>query len=156
VVVRHAGQELPELPASILVVEDEVEDQGPLGGLIPGLKAADADAVFASGCDTPFLQPAFIELLFEQLGSQAIAVAETEGFTHPLAAVYRTSTWPIMEQLLAAGRRRPLFLFDEVRTRRVPEDVLRSADPTLQSLENVNTPAAYEAALARLKNGPGR
>ena len=150
VVVRHEGQELPELPAHVLVVDDEVDDQGPLGGLIPGLKASDADAVFATGCDVPFLQPAFIEALFTAIGTNGIAVAETEGFTHPLAAVYRTSTWPVMAQLLAAGRRRPVFLFDEVNTTRVTDEQLRLVDPELRSLENVNTPEAYEAALAQL------
>ena len=149
VVVRHAGQDLPTLPRDVLVVEDEHDDQGPLGGLIPGLRASDADAVYATGCDVPFLRPAFVELLFERVRGHAVAVAETEGFTHPLAAVYRTSTWPVMAELLAAGRRRPLFLFDEVPTERVAEDDLRRADPELLSLENLNTPDAYDAALAR-------
>jgi molybdopterin-guanine dinucleotide biosynthesis protein A len=150
VVVRHAEQPLPSLPSDVLVVEDEVEDQGPLGGLVPGLRAGRADAVFASGCDVPFLAPAFVECLFEALGENEIAVAETDGFTHPLAAVYRAGVLPVMEKLLAEGRRRPVFLFDEVPTVRVGEAALRAADPTLASLDNLNTPEAYESALERL------
>lgn len=154
VVVRHEDQELPPLPEDVRVVEDELEDQGPLGGLGPGLRASRADAVYASGCDVPFLAPAFVECLFAALGRNDVAVAETDGFTHPLAAVYRVGVWPVMERLLAAGRRRPVFLFEEVPTVRVTAAELREADPQLTSLENLNTPAAYEAALARLEGEP--
>jgi len=154
VVVRHQGQDLPPLPRDVRVVDDELEDQGPLAGLVPGLKASRAEAVYASGCDVPFLAPAFVECLFDALGAQDIAVAETDGFTHPLAAVYRVGVRPVMERLLAEDRRRPLFLFEEVPTVRVTDATLRAADPELASLENLNTPAAYEAALARLAQEP--
>lgn len=155
VVVRHEGQALPALPEHVRVVEDETDDQGPLGGLIPGLRASRADAVFATGCDVPFLQAAFVQCLFDHLGEAATAVAETEGFTHPLAAVYRTSIRPVMERLLSEGRRRPVFLFDEVNTVRVGDAALRAADPDLRSLENLNTPEAYAAALDRLAREDG-
>ena len=59
-----------------------------------------------------------------------------------------------MERLLREERRRPVFLFEEVPTVRVPADELRTADPELASLENLNTPEAYETALARLAEEP--
>jgi len=100
VVVRHQGQALPPLAEGVRVVEDELDDQGPLAGLVPGLRASRADAVYATGCDVPFLAPAFVECLFASLGAHDIAVAETDGFTHPLAAVYRVGVRPVMERLL--------------------------------------------------------
>ena len=42
---------------------------------------------------------------------------------------------------------RPVFLFDRVRTVRVPVDELRAADPELRTLANLNHPADYLAAL---------
>src|SRR5215211_5340918 len=42
VVVRAPRQELPELPGGVRVVEDEREGQGPLQGLLAGLRAVDA------------------------------------------------------------------------------------------------------------------
>jgi len=150
VVVAHAGQDLPALPADVRVVHDEVEDQGPLGGLQAGLRQATAEALYTTGCDVPFLQPALVELLFGQLGEAQVAVASESGFTHPLAAVYRRTVLPVVERLLAEERRRPIFLYGEVDTVRVEEDTLRRADPDLLSLANLNTPAAYEEALKRL------
>ena len=149
-VVAHAEQALPALPEHVRIVHDEVEDQGPLGGLQAGLRHARAEALFTTGCDVPFVQPALIELLFERLGDARIAVADEAGFAHPLAAVYRRNVAPVVERLLAEGRRRPRFLYDEVATVRGGEDDLRRADPELLSLANLNTPEAYEAALARL------
>jgi len=150
IVVAYVGQEVPALPVGVRVVRDEVEGQGPLGGLQAGLRHAASDALYTTGCDVPFLRPALVELLFARLGEAQIAVADEGGFTHPLAAVYRTGVLPVVERLLAEERRRPIFLYGEVETVRVEEADLRAADPELLSLANLNTPAAYEAALARL------
>lgn len=150
VVVARAGQLLPPLPDGVRVVHDEVEDQGPMGGLVPGLKATSAEAVYATGCDVPFLRRAVVDLLFERLAHHAVAVPEAEGRLHPLAAVYRVDVLPVLEDLFAAGRRRPRELFAQVATLRVDEASLRAVDPPLDTLANLNTPQAYEAALARL------
>ena len=150
IVVAHRGQDVPALPADVRVVHDELEDQGPLGGLQAGLRQARSDALYTTGCDVPFVQPALVELLFERLGKAWIAVADEGGFTHPLAAVYRRAVLPVVERLLAEERRRPIFLYGEVDTVRVEEAELRRVDPELLSLANLNTPEAYQEALARL------
>lgn len=148
VVVARPGQDLPPLPPGLRVVRDEVPDQGPLGGLAPGLRASRAAACFVTSCDAPFLRPAVARLLSERLGPADVAFAEAEGFVQPLCSVYRTSVAARIDALVAAGRLRPVFLADEVPTVRVPEADLRAADPDLASLANCNTPEAYEAALA--------
>jgi molybdopterin-guanine dinucleotide biosynthesis protein A len=148
VVVARLGQALPVLPNGARVVVDDVEGRGPLGGLGPGLRASRADAVFATSCDAPFVSTAVIDLLFARLGAADVAVAETEGFTHPLCAVYRTSVAPAVARLVAEDRLRPVFLYDLVPTVRVTETEIRAVDPELRSLVNCNTPEAYAAALA--------
>jgi molybdopterin-guanine dinucleotide biosynthesis protein A len=149
VVVAAEGQELPPLPGEIAVTHDRQPDRGPLEGLACGFAAlADrADAAYATSCDVPLLLPAFIERMFELLADHDIAVPKEEKFHHPLAAVYRTSLLPKVEQLLAADRLRPVFLFEQSQTREVAVDELRSADPQLRSLRNVNQPDDYAAAL---------
>lgn len=152
-VVGRRDQALPALPEAVRLAFDEVDDLGPLGGLQAALASTTRDAVYVTGCDTPFLAPAFVTLMFEALGDARIAVAEQDGFTHPLAAVYRRDVLPHVEALLAAGRMRPVFLFEALDTVFVQDDALRAADPTLGSLANLNTPEAYDAALARLAGG---
>jgi molybdopterin-guanine dinucleotide biosynthesis protein A len=55
---------------------------------------------------------------------------------------------PHIHELLAADQLRPVFLYDRVATHRVPADELRSVDPQLTTLRNLNRPEDYLAALA--------
>jgi molybdopterin-guanine dinucleotide biosynthesis protein A len=132
------------------VARDEREYRGPLAGLATGLRTIGSrvDAAYATGCDVPLLKPAFVEAMFAALGDLEIAVPRDGEFHHPLAAVYRPAVLPKIEELLAADRLRPVFLFEQVRTREVDVEELRAVDPELLSLRNVNEPADYERALA--------
>jgi molybdopterin-guanine dinucleotide biosynthesis protein A len=66
------------------------------------------------------------------------------GHNHPLAAVYRVSLLSAVEELLAADRLRPFFLFESVRTLVFPEGEISET----RSLRNLNTFDEYSAALA--------
>jgi molybdenum cofactor guanylyltransferase len=148
VVVAAADQPLPELPRQVIVTRDEQEGRGPLEGLRAGLKAlpASVDAAYVTSCDVPLLEPAFVREMLDLANGFDIAVMEIDGFPHPLSAVYRRAVLPDVEELLAADRLRPVFLFDRVKTRRVRPDEI-TADPELQTLRNLNTPKDYEQAL---------
>jgi molybdopterin-guanine dinucleotide biosynthesis protein A len=150
VVVGASGQALPDLPPAVIVTRDEREERGPLEALRAGLKSLppQADAAYVTSCDVPLLVPAFVARMFDLLGDHDIAVMEIDGFTHPLSAVYRRTTLPRIESLLAENRLRPAFLFDAVRTRRVKPEEMTGADPQLLTLRNLNTRDDYLAALA--------
>jgi len=90
--------------------------------------------------------------MFEFLGDHDIAVPKDGKFHHPLAAVYRNSVLAEAQQLLNAEQRRPFFLFEQVDTLEVPVDQLRTVDPGLASLTNLNTPEDYRDALLHLSN----
>ncbi len=141
VVVSAAGAAEFELPPRTLHAHDQRPGRGPLEGLLAGLKkiAPHASAAYATSCDVPLLAPTFVRALVGMLDEQhdVVVPAEPERL-HPLAAVYRTCVVPVIERLLAADRLRPVYLFDEVRTRRVPVDELRAFDAELHSLLNVN------------------
>jgi molybdopterin-guanine dinucleotide biosynthesis protein A len=149
VVVAAPSQELPLLPSDVIIARDEREARGPLEGLLAGLSAitSHADAAYATSCDVPLLQPAFVQAMIERLDDAEIVVPVEEGFAHPLAGVYRTSVLPQIRDLLAAEQLRPVFLFDRVSTRRIPVDELRPFDPQLATLRNLNRPEDYLAAL---------
>lgn len=150
VVVAARGQEVPPLPADVVVTRDEREERGPLEGLRAGLKALppSTEAAYVTSCDVPLLVPAFARRMIDLLGDHDIAVMEIDGFPHPLSAVYRRTTLPEIESLLSQERLRPVFLFDAVRTRRVTPDDMRDVDPQLRTLRNLNTHEDYLAALA--------
>jgi molybdenum cofactor guanylyltransferase len=158
VVVRAPGQELPALPKGVEVTEDALEGRGPLQGLAAGLGAVDgrAEVAFVSSTDAPLLHPAFVRRVVGAVdGEHDVALPQAGGFPHPLAAAYRTALLPDVEELIAADRMRPAFLFETCRVRRLDEALLladpavAAFDPALDSVLNLNEPADYRAARAR-------
>lgn len=167
VVVRAAGQSLPDLPEGTTVVDDPREGKGPLQGIAAGLAAvADlAGAVEAAGCelafvaatDMPFLHPEFVRRVLAALAADRadVALPVARGHPQPLAAAYRVALAAAADRLVAAGRLRPADLFAECAVTRLDEarllddPALAAADPALDSLVNVNDPAEYAQALIR-------
>ena len=160
VVVAAPGQEIPTLPAEVLVVRDPVSGRGPLQGIAAGMDALSgrASMAFVSSTDVPFIHSELVRRLHALRGDTFdIAVPRAKGHYHPLSAIYGIEARPEIEALLAADRLRPFYLFERMRTIFADEALLfegaelGAADPELLSLENVNTPEEYAAALARLK-----
>lgn len=155
VVVAAPGQDVPPLPDRIAIVRDPEKGRGPLQGLAAGLAAlSGVEAAYASSCDVPFLNPAFVRRMIELLGDHVIAVPDVGGYRHPLAAVYRAEALAGVERLLSEDRLRPALLFNEEATRFVREEELIDADPGLRTLRNLNTPEEYEAALREAEANP--
>jgi molybdopterin-guanine dinucleotide biosynthesis protein A len=164
-VVRAPGQELPDLDPSVIVLDDPAEGLGPLQGLAVGLRSASewAETAFVCSTDLPFLHVAFVRAVMARFGNQDSADADgpdvvlpvVHGFQQPMAAGYRTDLYPRVERLVAEGRLRPAFLFDEVRVARIQEadlladPTLAGGDPGLDSVLNVNAPQDYQDARAR-------
>src|SRR5205814_1380429 len=87
VVVAAPGQTLPDLPAEVRITRDRRESRGPLEGLFAGLSdlPPGIEAVYATSCDVPLLEPKFVRRMFELLGDHDVAVPFSGGFHHPLA-----------------------------------------------------------------------
>lgn len=147
VVVAAPGQDLPELPVTL--VRDEVAHQGPVGGLCYGLRECRSAAAFVTSCDVPFLRLPLVSRLASLLPGHDVVVPQWDGRLQPLHAVYRRSVLPLLEQQLRRGELRPVFLYDKVRTLKLEEDQVRATDPDGSSFFNMNTPDDYERALAR-------
>jgi molybdopterin-guanine dinucleotide biosynthesis protein A len=158
VVVRAAGQALPELPPAVEVVDDPCEGLGPVQGLAAGLAAVAgrAEIAFVCSTDLPFLHPAFARRMLRAVADGAdVGLPVARGYPQPLAAAYRTTLAAVAERLVREQRLRPAFLFDECTVTRLDDAALRAdpilaaLDPDLDSVLNVNEPADYEAARAR-------
>jgi len=145
VVVAAPDQELPSLPA--VLVRDEVAYQGPVSGIYHGLKAATKEVCFVTSCDAPFLNLQLISQLLAQISDCDVVVPYWQQRFQPLHAVYRTSVLPLLKDQLERGELRPIFLYDKVRTRKIPDQEIRRLDSEGLSLLNMNSPAEYDAAL---------
>lgn len=125
-------------------VEDEVEGQGPLAGILSGLRAAVHDVCVVAACDIPDIDMAFVGRMLEAAkGWEIVVPSSAEGTFEPLLAVYKKSVIPKIEKLLATSNRQVLALFGLCKTR-----VLKMSDSSW--LKNLNTPEDYRAYLKAL------
>jgi molybdopterin-guanine dinucleotide biosynthesis protein A len=149
--VAREGQEVPlDLP----VARDSAEGLGPLAGIAAGLRAMQSERAFLASCDTPLIQPNFVERMFELSEGHAAAVPLIEGHWMTTTAVYAKSLLPLADGLLADGIRRPRALFDATATRFVAAEELTDIDPELLSLRDCDTPEDYHALLALAGHRP--
>ena len=160
ILVASPHQDLPPLQAAvpIEIVHDRFAGRGPLEGLYVGLSAlpAETEAAYVTGCDVPLLATDFVRRMFHMLGAHAIAVPKTDGYFHPLAAVYRPSVVDEISRLIDDHRMRAAYLFERASTRVVTAEELRDTDPQLLTLNNLNRPEDYFAALAAAGIEPRR
>ncbi|WP_254824467.1 molybdenum cofactor guanylyltransferase [Haloglomus halophilum] len=68
---------------------DPVDDEGPVAGLLTGLRVTRGQYVAVAGCDQPFLRSATVADLFARATGEAGTAPLVEGRREPLGAVYR-------------------------------------------------------------------
>jgi len=158
VVVAAPEQALPPLPPTwqswVRVVRDPLPYPGPLVGLLTGWLAlpATVEEVLALAVDLPGVRPPLLRQLLHWLHEEptvdAVIPQRTDHW-QPLLAAYRRSALPQVQTLVDHGHRRMQDLVQTLRVRPVTPEMLRSIDPTVRCLDNLNTPADYAGALAR-------
>ena len=160
VVVRSAGQPLPDLPPHVLVVDDPRPRLGPLQGLAAGLAAARShgETAFVCATDLPLLVAAVVRRVVAAIDEPAgaaweVALPVVAGERQPLAASYRTALADDADAEVTAGRlsvrrfaasRRALLLTE---ADLLADPAVATDDPGLRSFVNVNDPPA----LARVR-----
>ncbi|QLD87984.1 molybdenum cofactor guanylyltransferase [Natronomonas salina] len=132
-------------PLSVRFALDPTADEGPMSGIRTGLREAEsAGAKYAAvvACDMPFVEPSFLEELFERAAGHDAAVPRPDEWFQTTQAVYRAEPMAdACEAALANGEGKiiaPLFELDYVVVEDAPEGTFR----------NVNTRAELETAEA--------
>jgi molybdenum cofactor guanylyltransferase len=125
-------------------IADEREGQGPLAGILAGLKAARFETIFVLACDIPVLDPDFAKAMIAASDGFDASVPRTDKGLEPLIAVYKRRIVPLVERLLGEGKRSVLDLYPLCGTRFVSV----GSPPWLL---NLNTPEDYERYLRTLE-----
>lgn len=132
-------------------VADVYPQWGALGGLHAALANCQREWALVVACDLPFVTAeVFKHLAALAMDHDAVVPLQADDRPQPLAALYRVE--PCLEranELIQAGRRRPLDLLQLVNTRWVPFSEIRNLDQAERFFANINTPDDYEAATMR-------
>lgn len=142
------------------IATDSFAEAGPIAGLEAGLSTAQTDLSFVTGGDHPFLSPELIAAMADAAERYDAVVPKVDGMLQPLHAIYRRSWLPLVRDALRNGRLSPLDMLNDaiasgspnVRVFERPE--IETADPSLQSLFDIDTPEQLAQA-ERMLGGQG-
>ena len=142
---RQRREYATAIDGGVELLTDLYEDGSPLVGAITGLKQARGRYAFITGCDTPFIAPEVVSLLFRVAeGFDGVTFLWPNGWIEPLLAVYRVK--PSLALALEAYRkgdhRLRTVLHGLPQLRLVPVESLRALDPRLLTLFDVDTDEA--------------
>ena len=133
---------------NLTVVPDLYPVRSSLTGLHAGLYFAATPYIFVTACDAPFINRKLIKTIFDSIepGFDAI-IPETDYGIEPLFAVYsKKCTEPVKRQI-DTQKYKIRSLFKHIKTKYVPEKILREKDPDLLSFININTPEDLKKAV---------
>ena len=123
------------------IVTDIFPIRSSLTGIHTGLFYTATPYAFFVACDIPFIKKELIEILLDGVEpSIDIVIPETSKGVEPLCSVYSKRCFKPIEEQLEKKSLKIQRVFQKVRVKKIPEDILRTIDPDLVSLYNINTP----------------
>jgi molybdopterin-guanine dinucleotide biosynthesis protein A len=95
-------------PVDAGLIGDDMDVEGPLGGLVAGLRFArdnKSGFLLTIPADMPFLPPDLLDRLREAIGDAASVLASSGGHVHPVCGLWRTSSLDCIGAYVASSRR---------------------------------------------------
>ncbi|WP_319500746.1 molybdenum cofactor guanylyltransferase [uncultured Draconibacterium sp.] len=120
------------------VIEDEIKNCGPMGGIYSCLKHSSNDWNFLMSVDTPFIQNGFIEFLKKEIHNFEVVVPVHEGMKEPLIAFYHKSALPKIRTMIESGNYKLHFLLQKLNANFVESGEWLKKYPQL--FQNLNYP----------------
>jgi len=99
------------------MVNDEIKDCGPIGGIFSCLKKSMTDWNFVISVDTPNVTVEFIRFLTNQTESYDVVVPVHHDEKEPLIALYHKNCIPVIETQLALHQFKIQYLINLLNTR---------------------------------------
>lgn len=135
----------PSLPGDlrVRVARDAREGEGPLAGILAGLRAVRTPLALVAAGDMPTLVPSVLrELVRAVLAGpvDAAALGEAGGF-RPLPCALRREALAAARTRFGAGERSVRGFLAALRLAVVPEEAWRALDPSGETLRDVDLPA---------------
>ncbi|MCL2618953.1 MAG: molybdopterin-guanine dinucleotide biosynthesis protein B [Defluviitaleaceae bacterium] len=129
-------QEYEHLPYVLL--EDEVRDVGPLGGIYTCLKFCRNEYLFVCATDMPNLTAELVEFMAEFISADYDCfVLKSESSIQPLCAIYSKSLVPLIDSLFRAKKYSPLAVFDSSRVKYIPLKYSRFGESVIANINHL-------------------
>ncbi|UCH31722.1 MAG: molybdenum cofactor guanylyltransferase [Candidatus Bathyarchaeota archaeon] len=137
------------LPSKVILVQDKVYGQGPLGGIFTGFKRMQSEYALVTPVDSPFIKKSLLEYLISKASSaNAVIPLWPNGNLEPLHAIYRISAViPAAKNAIINGEFQMLKIVKKLRNvTYLNTDYLRRFDKKLLTFFNINDRNDLEVA----------
>ncbi|MDI6821314.1 MAG: molybdenum cofactor guanylyltransferase [Actinomycetota bacterium] len=121
------------------IIQDEIPYQGPLGGILAGLRSSQSFYNFVVACDMPFLNLGLMRFLEKETNGVDIIIPYSPKGLEPLHAIYSTNCIAPIQERLGQKDFRIISFFDDVRVKYIHVEQVKRFDPQFLSFFNVNT-----------------
>lgn len=140
------------------VISDDWPGAGPLGGIATALRASNSAWNLIVACDLPYLTKDWLEhIVARALASAADAVLPmNERGAEPLCAIYQKKCEPAIRAALERGTRKVTDGLAGLRVESIEPAEWKAFDSDGLLFKNMNSPADYEEAKARVSGRAGR
>ena len=124
------------------VIEDVLENIGPIAGFIAAIEAAPASPWLVLACDLPHVDDATLAFLIAHRNPAKMATAflsSHDGLPEPLCAIYEPGFLVVLKDFVGQGIHCP-------RKALIRSDIEKLALPDPRALDNINTQEEIDAA----------
>jgi len=148
------GRREPCQQFSLQIVPDDWPGAGPLGGIATALRTSSASWSLVVACDLPYLTKTWLEYL---VGRALSASADVDAVlpmnasgAEPLCAMYHKRSEPAIRRAMESGIRKVHDALASIRIEPIESAQWREFDRDGSLFKNMNSPADYEEAKAKL------
>ncbi|WP_159429878.1 molybdenum cofactor guanylyltransferase [Halarsenatibacter silvermanii] len=120
------------------VIED-IDEAGPLGGIMTALEDTRSEKNFFLACDMPFFSPEAAHLMLDMCSSEGLVPENEDGYLEPLAAVYRRSCLPSVEKMVEAGEKKIITFYSRVEIEKFDKEFIYNKLDFKYLFYNINT-----------------
>ena len=124
------------IPGYVLI-KDEYDEIGPVGGIYSVLKRADVDALLIVACDMPRFSKEAAEYFILNWDGKSTCIATLDGRREPLAGIYAKSALPFLEEQIRRQEYKVGLLHERIGSRLIDMSDYREA------FTNINTMSEY-------------
>ncbi len=135
------------------IVEDEIKDMGPLGGIHTGLKRSSSRYSFVFACDMPVVNIGYIHMMKDKIAiiKPQACVARYKEWIEPFNAFYSISQIEEIEKHLGSGGRSVYDCLKKCNTFFIAEEEARRFSPDWDMFYNLNTREELACYVERVK-----
>ena len=126
-------------------IKDIFPGVGALAGIHSALYHSPTPYIFVTACDMPFLHKGVIGYINSVRKDYDIVVPVSTYGLEPLHALYRATTFDVIDTMLRKGHKQIISVFDQLRVKKVFPHEIKQIDPEFRSFWNLNTPDDYKA-----------